>query len=265
MSLTDLPLPDGVAQGEILRVRVGSELFGTGRKGEGDIDLMGVYIAPPSSVFGLEPTRDFKYRTQPEGVPSGPGDIDYTCFEFRKFMSLAAVGNPHVLPIFFASENRCEVLTSLGEWMQRSIPMLLCQRAGYRYLGYSRGQREKLERTLRGKARRQELHDEYGYDTKYAMHTLMILHQGIELMQDHTLTLPIKKPIRNTLLDVRYGKITLVDALRMMNSLEADLINAIKVTTMRTNPDRNWINDFLREVHETFYEGIPHGWEEGAK
>ena len=70
------PLPDST----ILVVEVGSTAHGTGLPGGEDLDLTAVVVESAEEVLGLAPggPATIMQRTQPEGVRSGPGDIDRT-------------------------------------------------------------------------------------------------------------------------------------------------------------------------------------------
>jgi hypothetical protein len=61
-------------RGLILRGLVGSTVHGLSNPGTDDRDEMGVCIEPPEYVIGLRGFEHDVSRTQPEGVPSGPGD-----------------------------------------------------------------------------------------------------------------------------------------------------------------------------------------------
>ncbi len=63
-------------RGCIIRCLVGSTLHGLVRDSTDDRDEMGVCIEPPDHVIGLRRFEHWVHRTQPEGVPSGPGDLD---------------------------------------------------------------------------------------------------------------------------------------------------------------------------------------------
>src|SRR5438270_1771679 len=94
------PLPERT----ILLVEVGSTAHGTGLPGGEDHDEMGVVIESPKDVLGLDP-RGFTtvmQRTQREGTRSGPGDTDRTLHSLRRFLRLAASGNPSILMSFWA-------------------------------------------------------------------------------------------------------------------------------------------------------------------
>ncbi len=46
---------------------------------------LGVSVEPVGYVAGPRPFEDWVFRTQPEGVPSGPGDLDLTIYGLRKY------------------------------------------------------------------------------------------------------------------------------------------------------------------------------------
>lgn len=69
---------------------------GTGLPGGEDHDELGVVVEAPGDVLGLD-ERGFvtvMQRTQPEGSRSGPGDTDRTLHSLRRFLRMAARGNP---------------------------------------------------------------------------------------------------------------------------------------------------------------------------
>src|SRR3954463_15613041 len=84
-------------RGCILRGLVGSTVHGLSNPGADDRDEMGVCVEPEDYVLGLRPFEHCVARTQPEGHPSGPGDVDLTIYGLRKFCRLAIKGSPTVL------------------------------------------------------------------------------------------------------------------------------------------------------------------------
>src|SRR5215469_11904113 len=90
--------------GTILLVEVGSTAHGTGLPGGEDHDEMAVVLEAPEQVLGLAESglRSRMHRTQPEGTRSGPGDTDRTVHSLRRFLRLAASGNPSVLMALWA-------------------------------------------------------------------------------------------------------------------------------------------------------------------
>jgi uncharacterized protein len=111
------PLPPST----ILLVEVGSTAHGTGIPGGEDYDQLGVVVELPHEVLGLDERgfRTVMQRTQPEGARSGPGDIDRTLHSLRRFVRLAASGNPSILMALWAPVDHATAegreLQALGE------------------------------------------------------------------------------------------------------------------------------------------------------
>lgn len=94
----DLDRAEAVARGGcILRAVVGSTVHGLANAGTDDRDEMGVCIEPPEYVLGLRPFEHWVFRTQDEGTPSGPGDLDLTIYGLGKYCQMALKGSPTVL------------------------------------------------------------------------------------------------------------------------------------------------------------------------
>jgi len=204
------PLPTST----ILLVEVGSTAHGTGLPGGEDHDELGVVVERPEEVLGLG-ERGFEsvmQRSQPEGTRSGPGDTDRTLHSLRRFVRLAASGNPSILmslwaPVIFSTPEGDE-LQGLGEAFvgRHVIP---------RYRGYMQSQAERLlgvrghsGHGRRGGGQREELLAAHGYDTKYAMHCARLGFQGIELLTTRRLDLPIGGEPADWLRAVRRGDVS---------------------------------------------------------
>ena len=113
------PLPDLT----ILMVEVGSAAHGTGIAGGEDHDQLAVVIESPVQVLGLNPSglKTVMQRTQPEGVRSGPDDIDRTIHPLRRFLRLAATGNPSILMTFWARSSTTP--TSAHSFVRSAHPL----------------------------------------------------------------------------------------------------------------------------------------------
>ncbi len=241
-------------QGEILRVLVGSGVHGTAVDGQDDRDEMGICLEPADYVCGLRSFEQYIFRTQPEGVRSGAGDVDLTIYSARKWMKLAAHGNPTVLLPLFVAENDIIVRTDLGDELRSLAPSLLSRHAGERFRGYLQSQRERLLGIRGGKhTNRPELVDLYGFDTKYAMHMVRLGVQGVELMETGTITLPIPEPWGSWLRDLRTGGHTKEEALDVAAEMEARLTELADTSPLPPEPDMDAVNDWLVGAHRRFW------------
>src|SRR5919199_7002689 len=127
-----------VDRGTILRATVGSTLHGLHHGGQDDRDEMAVFVEPPEYLVGLARARairgglygfeHFVERTQPEGVRSGPGDLDLVAYSLRKYMRLALKGHPTILLLLFVPDEHVVMRTDLGRELQELAPAILSRR-----------------------------------------------------------------------------------------------------------------------------------------
>jgi predicted nucleotidyltransferase len=191
--------------GLILRSTVGSGVHGIAIAGTDDHDEMAVFVEPPAWALGLAPHRDsYVARSQAEGARSGPGDTDLVAYTLRKYLRLAVKGNPTALLPLFAPPSHVLTTTPLGDELRGLAQSFLSRQAGHRFLGFMRGQRDRLV-TGRDTPNRPELVAKYGYDVKYASHALRLAYQGREITRHRRLTLPMPDAERARVLEVKGG------------------------------------------------------------
>lgn len=192
----------------ILRAQVGSGLYGLAIEGTDDRDEMGICIEPKRYVIGLDSFEQYEFRTQPQGVRSGPNDLDLNIYSLRKWMRLALAGNPTVLMLLFAPDDELVEASWSGLELRKHTAWFISKDTGRRFQGYMRAQREKMLGQRGGSTNRPELIERYGYDTKFASHMLRLGLQGCELLSVGTITLPMAEPDRQYVRDVKLGKYT---------------------------------------------------------
>jgi predicted nucleotidyltransferase len=239
----------------ILRGTVGSTVHGLHQGDQDDRDEMAIFLEPPEFLVGLRlvksgsswgPFEHFVERTQPEGARSGPGDLDLVAYSLRKWLRLALSGNPTVLLLLFSPPESLVVCTERGAALRTLAPAIVSRKAGPRFVGYMRAQKERLIGT-RGQRRvnRPELTEAHGFDTKYAMHVARLGLQGIELLSTGRLTLPIAEPDRSQVMAIRKGDVPLDDALAEIDEIEQRLHAAVENSPLREEPDYAQIDAFL--------------------
>lgn len=234
----------------ILRAVVGSTLHGLNHPGQDDRDEMGVCVEPLEYVIGLKRFEQWTYRTRPEGVRSGPGDLDLVVYSLRKYARLAAQGNPTILLLLFAPTEFTVHRTPMGERLQAAAPMFVSRACGPPFQGYMRQQYQRLigERGQK-RVKRPELEEAYGYDTKYAMHMLRLGMQGVELMETGRLELPMIDSDRALLMAVRHGQVTLAGVYDLYERLDYRLERAVSQSALPDAPDYDRINQLLLSAY----------------
>jgi uncharacterized protein len=242
--------------GEILRCLVGSGVHGTAVDGQDDRDEMGICIEPPEYVIGLRRFEQYIYRDQPEGVRSGPGDLDLTIYSLRKWTRLALSGNPTVLLPLFVPEEHVLVRTELGEELRRLAPAIVSRQAGGRFLGYLRAQRDSMLGLRGGRhTNRPELVELYGFDTKYAMHMVRLGVQGVELLREGRISLPLAEPWLSWCRALRRGERSKQEALEAAADLERQLVELRETSPLPQWPDRAAVDAWLVDAHQRAWAG----------
>src|SRR3954451_11117886 len=255
MNLSEL-----VARGVILRATVGSTVHGLHHGGQDDRDEMAVFVEPPEYRLGLKliraqgrklhPLEHWVDRTQPEGVRSGPGDLDLVAYNLRKYLRLALKGHPTVLLLLFVPPELTLVETELGRELRALAPAILSKHAGRGYLGYLAGQRDRLLGT-RGQrnVNRPELGAAPGFATRDAMHPVRRGYQGRELLETGRLTLPMPEPMRSRAMAVRLGERSFDEVVAEIDEVQARLAAAVERTTLPDEPDRPAVDAFLVDAY----------------
>jgi len=257
-----------VERATILRATVGSTVHGLHHGGQDDRDEMAVFVEPPEFLLGLRRARGLRgglygfehyvWRTQPEGARSGPGDLDLVAYSLRKYVRLARKGHPTILLLLFVPAPFVLVETGLGAELRELRPALLSRRAGLGYLGYLRGQKERLldQRGRKG-VNRPELVEAHGFDTKYAMHAARLGYQGLELLETGSLTLPLREPENSSVMAIRTGQRTFDEAIAEIEEVERRLADAVERTALPPQPDDDAVNAFLVSAYRRAW-----GWRE---
>jgi hypothetical protein len=181
-----------------------------------------------------------------------PGRVTSTlvAYSLRKYVRLALKGHPTILLLLFVPDEFVLAKTELGEELRALRPALLSRRAGRGYLGYLRGQKERLL-GARGQKRvnRPELVEAHGYDTKYAMHAARLGYQGLELLETGRLTLPMREPERSRVMAIRTGERTFEDAVAEIEDVDRRLAETLERTPLPAEPDRALVDRFLVDAY----------------
>jgi uncharacterized protein len=255
----------------ILRCQVGSGLHGVTLEGTDDRDLMSIVVEPPEVMLGLH-TSSYQHTFEhdvkswrpdgtlkPQSERSGAGYVDLTAYGLSKWASMVArSGNPTPMLPLWAPASECEILTSQGRFLRANARHFMSKRAGKAFQGYLQSQIKLMLGMRAGKKRightnRPELIDEYGFDTKAGYHALRLGMQGIELMLEGELTLPIPAAQREFLLDVRAGVYSVDFVLATLEALDANLAKAIAASPLPDRVHEAAVNKVLVSIYRSWW------------
>ncbi|NIL86491.1 hypothetical protein RhoFasGS6_03895 [Rhodococcus fascians] len=239
----------------MLRGQVGSGLHGVTIVGHDDRDEMGVCIEPPEYVIGNRKFEQYQFRTQPEGVRSGVGDLDLVVYSLRKWARLAAQGNPTVLLLLFIPPQEIVTISDVGRDIQAHPERFISNQAAHRFAGYLTAQKERMLGQRSQRTNRPELVDVHGFDTKFAYHAVRLGLQGVELMTTGRITLPVPEPDRTWLTELRKGQHTKEEALERMDDLRARLQQLASVSAWPDRVDMKAVDEWLVNTYHGWWRG----------
>lgn len=175
-------------------------------------------------------------------------DVEMILHPLRKFVGLAAAGNPSVLGTLWSSPQHHVMPSAAATLLSAHRHLFLSKHACFRHAGYARAQRDALLGRTKRRTNRPELISKYGYDTKYAGHLIRLLLAGLDLVRDRQFHLPMKPEQIDQVLEVRRGEVSLDDVIAWSEKLEHELIAETEESDLPASVDYDLVNDLLREI-----------------
>jgi uncharacterized protein len=238
---------------EILRVVVGSTVHGTAIEGVSDRDLMGICVPPREYLFGLDSFEQWVSHGAGDGVRNTADDVDVTVYSLLKFLRLAAAGNPSILVAFWVPDEFTVLETEVGKHLREHASLFVSRQAGRKFLGYLKAQREKMLGVRGNRTNRPELVERHGFDTKFAYEMVRLAHQGVELLTEGRLELPMPASIRLDLMDIRTGKRTQAEVLDLTAMYQDQLHTLLECEYIPERTDLAAISALSVELHEEWW------------
>lgn len=219
----------------LVNAQAGSHLYGLNHS-ESDIDTMGIGVHSLREMVKLSPLDQL-------------GDSDEVCYELRKYVRLAAKGNPTVLQMLWTPRDKWlmwhDEWPTIQQQLVKLLPSQLC-RASFR--GYLQQQKKKM---LTDRGQRETLKEQFGFDTKFAMHAVRLGFQGLEVLQNGQTQLPMNLAHLSVCQQIRHGGWTEPDVIELIDSLD----EALKTTDSCLTPEPDWdtIDEWLADTYRMFW------------
>jgi len=246
--------PEQCEQRTILKILAGSHIHGLNVE-TSDQDHESIVIEPLSEAIGLgNPWEETERIGHLDSAGKRLPDTKY--FSLRKWCRMAVKGNPNFLLPLFAPHSHILKSDARGSQLRDMREAFISKQAIKSHLGYMQGQRNRMLNHNRefgaGGGRglpRYELIEKYGYDTKFAMHLLRLGTQGVELATTGQITLPMASPVREQLLSVREGKLSLPQVLEWADDLEQRMKTAFDSSSLPDGPNEQLIEEWMQKMY----------------
>ena len=214
----------------ILKARVGSHLYGLNHENS-DEDFLGVMVRPTEEILGF-------FNNEETYVTHNP---DCTLHEVKKFINLAAKGNPTVLELLFCPEYLH--MTYEGAILVAHREMFLSNNVRASFGGYAVQQARKLQaREAEGlEGFNPAVKNRYA---KHARHCFRLMRQGRMLLETGTLNPRLENPEEYFAL----GEM-LSDELIEKFEEEFSTFDSVK-SILPDEPDWEGLNELLLEIRK---------------
>lgn len=231
-----------------------------------DHDIYGFCIPPKEEVFphlngeipGFgEPKKRFEQFQQSHiDDPSAQGgkgiEYDLTIYSIVKYMSLCMECNPNMIDSLFTPQECVLHITQVGTMVREARHLFLHKGAWPKFKGYAYSQLHKMRsKTPIGK--RIELRDEFGYDVKFAYHTVRLLGECEQILMDGTIDL---RRDREHLKAIRRGELSENDIFQWASEKEKFLEGLYHSSKLPNHPDVATIRQLLLDCLEHHYGSL---------
>lgn len=212
-----------------------------------DKDYKGVCIPPIEYYLGLDSFNEYN-NSGGKNFRNSKDDIDISVIHINKFVKNALQGVPNNIEILFVRPQDYLKVKPLGQMLIDNRHLFLSKHIHKKFGGYAYSQIQKLKTKKENKTGRQDLVDDFGYDTKFFMHSIRLLTSAIEILE--TGDYSTYRSNRQLLLDCRNGKFTFEEALAMVEMYDSQLKVAVEKSKLPKTPDYQKINQLLMEINK---------------
>ncbi len=215
-----------------------------------DKDTMAICVPPKEYYTGL---KNFGSRGTKE-IKDGIWDI--VVYEARKALRLLAKGNPNMLAILWTSKKHHIKVSAAGQMLLDNRELFVGRHVYHHFTGYAHGQLHRMtHHSYNGHmgAKRKELVERFGYDTKNAAHLIRLLRMGIEFLKDGCLYVE-RKDVQE-LLAIKRGEWSLDKVKKEAERLFANSEEMFMKSDLPKETDRDAISKLCAEIVEMAWNG----------
>jgi predicted nucleotidyltransferase len=250
-SLKDFTFPENINwlyDRTCLLCITGSHAYGTNIE-TSDVDYKGVCVPPSEYYFGLNAFNEYN-TAGGKNFKNTSDDIDVSIIHLNKFVLDAMQGVPNNIELLFMNPEFILHKNWVGDELIGIRHMFLTKAIKHKFSGYAHSQKMKLLNLKSNGAARQDLVDKYGFDTKYALHSVRLLTSAIEILK--TGDFSTYRHDRKELISIRNGKYTLEQIIKIIDDLDKEVTELYQTSTLPYSPDYDKINEWLIKINKCY-------------
>lgn len=221
----------------------GSVSYGTSDE-TSDLDIRGIFV-PPVKIIA-DPYSNI------EQVGYHDKKYDILIFDFRKFLKLAAQGNPNIAESLWVEEDDWMIFYPEWKAIHSKRGSFLSKEMCRRFMGYTFNELKTLKNGIISgvgpENSRHHLYEKYGFDTKSAAHALRVSRMCNELVSDGVLK--VKRPDAEELKKIRIGQVNVGDLVEEVQQNLMEATNKLPYTPLPEHVDKDFVSKLAEEILE---------------
>jgi uncharacterized protein len=256
--------PDWLLDNCMYLTMMGSVAYGI-EQSSSDVDIYGWSVPPISDTFphvsglihGFDEHKSFQqfqqHHINDRNALAGKGrELDLTLYSIVNYFKLTLGCNPNMINSIFTPVDCVLHCTPTGLLVRDNRHLFLHKGLWATFRGYATSQVHKMTSQNRT-GKRKEVVDEYGFDLKFAAHTIRLLNEAEQLLLTEDLDL---RRDREMLKEIRRGEWSVERVKDYFERKSKSLDVAFENSTLPNKPRRNEVRQLLYNCLEHHYGNL---------
>ncbi len=260
-------IPSWLPEAVQYEATMGSEAYGVSSNSS-DIDIYGFAIPDKQDIFphlrgeidgfGTQKKRfEVWQQHHIKDVQARGGDgCVYDCqyYSIVKYLDLVMRNNPNMLDSLFVPQRCIRFTTPVGQRIRDSRKLFLHKGSWHTFKGYAYSQLNKIfnKEYLNSPKRRADI-EKHGYSTKEAYHTVRLMLEAEQILEEGDLDLERNRELLKT---IRAGAWSADEVKKYFVEKERQLERAYAESKLRHSPDEEAIRTLLLDCLEQHFGSL---------
>lgn len=225
----------------------GSRSYGSSTN-DSDYDLMGICIPPKEYLFphlrgeiagfdGYKGPQFHEFISSKILDEQRNKEYEITVFSIPKFFNLLRKNSTTAIDLLFSVPHLVEYSSPIGNLIRDNRRNFLTKSCAKAYMNYASSQMRQIQ-SKKAVGKRLDIINQYGFDTKFAMHAIRLLLQAEQIFKEEDLDLLRNK---DYLKQIREGKILLTE----IKEIYEEKINIVEKLAFNSNLPEKINENFL--------------------
>lgn len=254
---------DWLGHNTVYETVMGSVAFGVADEFS-DYDITGFCIPLKETVFPhlageiegyCRHKKRFKvYQQHHIHNPDDGREYDLNIYNIVHYFSLCAENNPNMLDSLFSPRECVLTSTHISEKVRENRHIFLHKGSWPKYKGYAYSQLHKMQgKNVEEGSKRDKIRKKYGYDVKFAYHTIRLLLEAEMILTEGTIE---PRRHKEMLKSIRRGQWPQIDVMKWAADKEKALERAYENSTLPWGPRESEIKNLLIDCLEHHYGSL---------